>query len=312
MIQKNTKPALVFFGTPDFAVASLEALIKNNFPVLAVVTAPDKTAGRGRKMHISAVKESAIKHNLPILQPEKLRNEGFLKQLKELNADLHIVVAFRMLPEVVWNMPPMGTINVHASLLPQYRGAAPINHAIINGETVTGVTTFRLQHKIDTGDLLLQKKIEITPQDNFGSLYTKLMNEGAGLLIETLEKLKENVITPIPQVSNTGLNHAPKIFREDCEIKWNQPAKKIHDFIRGLCPQPAAFTTVNGKKFKILESAFQLYDDSEAIVSPGKFETNNKSFLKIAANDGWVSILKLQPDGKKVMNIQDYLNGSKL
>lgn len=309
MIEKNKKPSLVFFGTPDFAVASLEALIQDNFPILAVVTAPDKPAGRGRKVHFPAVKEAALQHNLPILQPEKLKNPEFLAQLKSLNADVHIVVAFRMLPEVVWNMPAMGTINVHGSLLPQYRGAAPINHAIMNGETETGVSTFRLQHEIDTGDVLLQKKRAIEPQDNFGTLYAKLMADGAALLIETLHKLSNHEISPIPQQIPAVLHHAPKIFKGDCEINWAQPAKKIHDFIRGLCPHPTAFTTINGKTYKILESDYK--NNMESRKTPGEIETDNKTFLNIAASDGWLNILKLQPEGKKAMNIRDYLNGSK-
>lgn len=312
MMQKNVLPSIVFFGTPDFAVASLEALIQHQFPVLAVVTTPDKPAGRGRKLQISAVKECALDHHLPILQPEKLKHEDFLKQLQYLNADLHIVVAFRMLPEAVWNMPPMGTINVHASLLPQYRGAAPINHAIMNGETETGVTTFRLKHEIDTGDLLLQNKVEIHPKDDFGTLYTKLMDSGASLLIETLEKLSQNTITPIPQSNQEVLHHAPKIFKEDCEIKWSQPVKKINDFIRGLSPQPAAFGFIGGKKYKIIEATYTIFEATGMGVIPGDFDTNNKNYLKVAAKDGWINILKLQPDGKKVMAIQDYLNGSKL
>lgn len=309
MMQKNLLPSIVFFGTPDFAVGSLAALLKHNFPVLAVVTAPDRPAGRGRKLQPSAVKEFALQHKIPVLQPEKLKAPEFLEQLKQLNARLHIVVAFRMLPEVVWNMPPMGTINVHASLLPQYRGAAPINHAIINGETITGVTTFQLKHEIDTGDLLLQKEIAILPEDNFGSLYPKLMTAGAELLIETLKKLQEGNLKPVKQDTYTSeLNHAPKIFREDCEINWQQPAKKIHDFIRGLTPYPAAYAFLDGKKYKILSSSFE-HEPTEK--EAGSIQTDNKSYLKVAAKDGWISLLTIQPEGKKAMPVRDFLNGHK-
>lgn len=307
-MQKNSRPAIVFFGTPDFAVASLATLLKYDYPVLAVITAPDKPAGRGRKLQVSAVKELALQYEIPVLQPEKLKSPDFLARLKELNADLHIVVAFRMLPEAVWNMPPMGTINVHASLLPQYRGAAPINHAIINGETVTGVTTFQLKHEIDTGDLLLQKEIPILPEDNFGTLYHKLMEAGAELLTETLKQLQEGNIRPVKQNIQATLHQAPKIFREDCEINWQRPAKKIHDFIRGLSPSPAAFTFIQDKKIKVLKANYELAIHTAEI---GSMQTDHKNYLKMAASDGWVSILSLQPEGKKVMDIRSFLNGHK-
>lgn len=307
-MQKNALPSVVFFGTPDFAVGSLAALIEAGYPVLAVVTAPDKPAGRGRKLQISAVKEYALQHDLPILQPEKLKNPDFLEQLKNLNADVHIVVAFRMLPEVVWNMPPMGTINVHGSLLPQYRGAAPINHAIMNGETVTGVTTFRLKHEIDTGDLLGQTEVPIGPEENFAQVYEKLMNAGAQLLVKTLQGLADNSIQPQPQDTGRATLPAPKIFREDCEINWQWPAKKIHDFIRGLSPAPAAFTFLHDKKYKLLQASYEIAAHS---AEAGSIDTDNKSYLKIAAADGWVNILYLQPEGKKVMDIRSFLNGHK-
>lgn len=308
MMQKNALPSVVFFGTPDFAVRSLAALTEAGCPVLAVVTAPDKPAGRGRKLQASAVKEYALQHNLPILQPEKLKNPGFLKQLSDLNADVHVVVAFRMLPEVVWNMPPMGTINVHGSLLPQYRGAAPINHAIMNGETATGVTTFRLKHEIDTGDLLGQAEVTIGSDENFADVYDKLMHAGAKLLVETLRGLADNTIKPQPQdISKTSLP-APKIFREDCLINWEWPAKKIHDFIRGLSPVPAAFTFLNDKKIKVLKANYEI---AEHPGEAGSVRTDNKSYLKIAGSDGWINIIALQPEGKKVMDIRSFLNGNK-
>jgi len=308
MMQKNALPSVVFFGTPDFAVGSLAALIEAGCPVLAVVTAPDKPAGRGRKLQISAVKEYALHHNLPILQPEKLKNPDFLEQLKNLKADVHIVVAFRMLPEVVWNMPPMGTINVHGSLLPQYRGAAPINHAIMNGETVTGVTTFRLKHEIDTGDLLGQTEVPIGPEENFAEVYEKLMKAGAQLLVKTLQGLADNSTQPQPQDNSKSSLPAPKIFREDCQIDWKWPAKKIHDFIRGLSPSPAAFTFLQDKKYKLLQASYQIAAHS---AEAGSMDTDNKNYLKIAAADGWVNILYLQPEGKKVMDIRSFLNGHK-
>lgn len=308
MTQKNTLPSVVFFGTPDFAVGSLSALIQAGCPVLAVVTTPDKPAGRGRKLQMSAVKEYAIQHNLLILQPEKLKNPDFLEQLKNLNADLHIVVAFRMLPEVVWNMPPMGTVNVHGSLLPQYRGAAPINHAIMNGETITGVTTFRLKHEIDTGDLLGQTEVTIGPEENFGEVYDKLMKAGAQLLVKTLQKLADNSIQPQPQDNSKAALPAPKIFKEDCEINWQWTAKKIHDFIRGLSPTPAAFTFLHDKKFKLLKASYEIAANS---AEAGSIETDNKSYLKIAAADGWIKVLYLQPEGKKIMDIRSFLNGHK-
>lgn len=306
-MQKNSSPSVVFFGTPDFAVASLRALIKNQFRVLAVVTAPDKPAGRGRKLQTSAVKDFALLHNLPVLQPEKLKEIDFIEELKLLQADLHIVVAFRMLPEAVWDMPPLGTINVHASLLPQYRGAAPINHVLINGEKITGVTTFKLKHQIDTGDILLQQQVEIEDMDTFGSLYLKLMNCGADLLVETLEKLQDGSLVPHPQKTTDHLKPAPKIFREDCQINWNQSGERVYNFIRGLSPSPTAFTFIYEKKYKLSDVRF-IKEESKSLI-PGSVDTDNKTYLKIAANDGWISILSIQPEGKRVMLIQEFLNG---
>ena len=241
---------IVFMGTPDFAVASLDILVQNGYDIAAVITAPDRLGGRGMKQIIeSPVKKYAVEHNIRILQPEKLRNEDFLKELKELNAELQIVVAFRMLPEVVWNMPPLGTFNLHASLLPKYRGAAPINWAIINGEKTTGCTTFFLTHEIDTGNILLQNEISIDEQDTAGSLHDKLMTTGANLVLQTVRGIESQSITPFPQTGEPSL--APKIFYDTCRIDWNTSVDKAYDFIRGLSPYPGAWTTVNGVQLKI-------------------------------------------------------------
>lgn len=305
----NFYPKIVFYGTPDFAVASLKALIDHSYNVVAVVTAPDKPAGRGQKIHYSAVKEYALSQNLPILQPEKLKNAEFIEHLKSLEADLQVVVAFRMLPEVVWNMPPLGTINVHASLLPQYRGAAPINWAIINGEKITGVTTFKLQHEIDTGPLLLQKEIQILEEDNVGTVYEKLMHEGAQLLLETVEGLQKGNLKARQQVLETALQHAPKIFKEDCQINWNQKANQIHNLVRGLSPYPGAFTTLKEKQLKIFQTSVEPEGHHQL---PGSWDTDSKTYLKFAAQDGWVSVLDLQYEGKKRMSVADFLRGFRL
>ena len=300
---------IIFMGTPDFAVASLEALIQSGEQVVAVVTVPDKPAGRGQKIHESAVKIFAAQHNIPVLQPVKLRDEAFLNELRSFQADLQVVVAFRMLPEVVWNMPKFGTINVHASLLPQYRGAAPINHAIINGEKESGVTTFLLQHEIDTGNILLSKKVAIKETDNAGDLHDKLMVAGAETLIQTIQQLKAGTLQPKPQddlIAATSLKHAPKIFKEDCKINWDQPTAQVYNFIRGLSPYPAAFTLLNDKVLKIYRTEKELVNTPTI---PGTIETDKKSFLKIAAQDGYIVISDLQLEGKKKMNVVDFLKG---
>jgi methionyl-tRNA formyltransferase len=299
---------IVFFGTPDFAVASLNALVEAGCNVLAVVTAPDKPAGRGMQLNTSAVKKYAESKNIPVLQPVKLKDEGFVKELHELKADLHIVVAFRMLPEVVWNMPPLGTVNVHASLLPQYRGAAPINWAIINGEIETGVTTFRLRHEIDTGNILLQKKVPILPEDNIGTLYEKLMHEGASLLVQTVKGLAEGSITETPQNSTSDTKHAPKIFKEHTLIDWNKSATAIHHLVRGLSPHPAAYTMLQDKVLKV----YRTHVEQGSAATPGSFDTDGKSYLRFAAIDGWVYIDELQLEGKKRMNVEDFLRGFRL
>mgnify|MGYP001944085041 CR=1 FL=1 len=297
-------------GTPDFAVASLEALLHAGEEVVAVITTPDKPAGRGQKMHESAVKKYAIQQGLPVLQPEKLRDPNFIATLRSYRADLQIVVAFRMLPEIVWNMPPRGTINVHASLLPQYRGAAPINHAIIQGETVTGVTTFLLQQEIDTGNILFSQQVEIAPDDTAGILHDKLMVAGAEILLKTVQAIKDDKLQPIPQAAfeNTALKSAPKIFKEDGEIIWDNPTDQVYNQIRGLSPYPAAFTHLNGKVLKIFETTRGEFSDKK----PGTYTTDGKNFLSFATQDGSLLVTSLQLEGKKRMAITDFLRGYRL
>lgn len=298
-------------GTPDFAVPSLKILLDNGYDIVAVVTAPNKPAGRGMKISESDIKKFALSKGLRILQPEKLKNPKFIDELRSLNADLQIVVAFRMLPEIVWSMPLMGTINLHGSLLPQYRGAAPINWAIINGEKETGVTTFKLKHEIDTGDILLQKKIDIGETETAGELYDRMKEIGAELLLQTINNITENKIQEVPQTQagtgeNENLRHAPKISVETCEIKWGENTNDIYNLIRGLSPYPAAFTFLKGKKLKI----FSVVKERATITNlPGEIESDNKSFLKFACKDGYISIKELQLEGKKRMNVEDFLRG---
>ena len=298
---------IIFFGTPDFAVASLSALVSAGLNVIAVVTAPDKPSGRGLQINSTPVKQFAVAHGIPVLQPVKLKSPDFIEELKHLNADLHIVVAFRMLPEIVWNMPPMGTVNVHGSLLPQYRGAAPINWAIINGATETGVTTFKLKHEIDTGNILLKRKVDILPEDTAGTVHDKLMEMGASLLVETVKGLVENTIHEIPQDAvSEPLIHAPKIFKEDMKIDWNKDAQSIINHIRGLSPYPAAFSSLEGKNIKIYAAGVE---SGKPQIAPGEYETDHKSYLRFAAKDAWVHILDLQQEGKKRMDIKSFLSG---
>lgn len=299
---------IVFLGTPDFAVASLKALIEAGGNVVAVVTAPDKPAGRGMHLHQSAVKQYALSQNLPVLQPEKLKDPAFLEELATFKADLLVVVAFRMLPVAVWNMPPLGTINVHGSLLPQYRGAAPINWAIINGETETGVTTFKLQHEIDTGDILLQQRVAILPEDNVGTLYEKLMNAGASLLVTTAKGIAAGTLKEIPQadIPATELKNAPKIFKEHTHIDWQKPARDVHNLVRGLSPYPAAYTELQGKVFKIYLSHIELAEHGK---QAGAYDTDGKTYLRFAAMDGWIYADEVQQEGKKRMDISSFLRG---
>ena len=298
---------IIFMGTPDFAVASLQALLDSGENVVAVVTSPDKPAGRGQKVHESAVKKFALERNIPVLQPLKLKDPDFIADLSAYQADLQVVVAFRMLPEVVWAMPAKGTINVHGSLLPQYRGAAPINHAIINGEEKTGVSTFLLQHEIDTGNILFTEEVAILDSDNAGSLHDKLMDAGARTLIKTVKAIKENTYHAIPQTDliDQELKHAPKIFKEDCAINWAQPSRKVFNFIRGLSPYPAAYTQLQGKTLKIYETTIAEKLDLEA----GAYETDGKTYLAFATTDGSIRVTSLQLEGKKRIAIEEFLRG---
>ncbi|HOU98982.1 MAG TPA: methionyl-tRNA formyltransferase [Bacteroidales bacterium] len=309
---------IVFMGTPQFAAFTLQALINSNHQVVAVVTVPDKPAGRGLKPRMSDVKLLALENNIPVLQPEKLKNEEFLQTLQSYNADLFVVVAFRMLPKEVWSMPPKGTINIHASLLPQYRGAAPINWAIINGEKTTGVTLFFINELIDCGKIITFKEVPILPNYNAGILHDILMKEGAELLIKTLPDIELNKVECISQesftISNEQLKPAPKINPEICKINWSLKIEQIHNLIRGLSPYPAAFTKLHNKKtgkeihFKILSS--EIIDGKHAS-SPGTILSDNKSYLYITADGGLLQVNECQPEGKKRMNIKDFLNGFK-
>lgn len=298
---------IIFLGTPDFAVATLDALVRSGAQVVAVVTAPDKPSGRGLQLQPSAVKKYALSHHIPVLQPVKLKDPEFLAALHSFKADVQVVVAFRMLPEVVWNMPPMGTINVHASLLPNYRGAAPINWAVINGEKETGVTTFKLKHEIDTGNILLQEKIDILPQDNAGTIHDKLMSAGAQLLVKTLQGLAQGSIAETPQAAmGSAIQHAPKIFKEDMRIDWNQPATTIHNRIRGLSPYPTAFTMLNDKQLKLFVSRVEIAPHQ---TTAGMVETDHETYLRFATTDGWIYAEEVQLEGKKRMAITDFLRG---
>ncbi len=294
-------------GTPDFAVPSLQILLENGHEIAAVITAPDKPGGRLGTIQ-SAVKKFAVERGLHILQPEKLKNPDFLEELKSLKADLQVVVAFRMLPEVVWNMPPLGTMNLHGSLLPKYRGAAPINWAIIRGEAETGVTTFLLKHEIDTGDLLFQEKIEIGENETAGDLHDKMMHIGANLVLKSVEAIQKGNYKPMPQPDEAA-THAPKIFHETCEINFEKTTAEVHNFIRGLSPFPGAWTMLDGKNFKILKTEKALAAHAEP---PGQFFSDGKNSLKISTLDGFVRVLELQMEGKKRMSVRDFLNGYRI
>jgi methionyl-tRNA formyltransferase len=302
---------IVFMGTPEFAVASLDKLVQAGCNIVGVITAPDKQAGRGMQLQQSAVKKYAVEKGLHILQPEKLKNPEFLIELKSLKADVQAVVAFRMLPEVVWNMPPMGTINVHGSLLPQYRGAAPINWAVINGEAYTGVTTFKLQQEIDTGNILLSDKIKIEETDTAGTVHDKLKELGANLLLKTIQGISENSLIEEPQsqysILNTEyLNHAPKLFTETGKIDWTKPLNEIYNLIRGLSPYPAAYSNLNGKTLKIF-SVEKI--NEQPTIEIGAYKTDEKNYLQFACSNGYINVLELQLEGKKRMGIKDFLRG---
>ena len=312
---------IVFMGTPEFAVASLDALVKAGYNIVGVVTAPDKPAGRGMKMQQSEVKKYAVRHNLNVLQPEKLKDPAFLEELKSLQADLQIVVAFRMLPEIVWNMPPKGTINLHGSLLPQYRGAAPINWAVINGEKETGVTTFKLKHEIDTGDILLQESFPVGENETAGEVHDKMKDIGAQLLVKTVQGLVDGTASEIPQsevkrqtsdtdsglrTPDSELKHAPKIFTATSKIDWTKTVDEIYNLIRGLSPFPGAFTELGDKTIKIFKS------EKEHIIPtsrPGRWESDKTTYLKFAAKDGYIYLKDVQMEGKKRMGIEDFLRG---
>ena len=303
------KLKVVFFGTPDFARASLEAIHTSAHEVVGVVTVADKASGRGQKVHQSPVKTYAVEHDLPLFQPEKLRNEEFLSQIQSLNADIFVVVAFRMMPKVLFSMPRLGTFNLHASLLPGYRGAAPINYAVINGETKSGVTTFFINEKIDEGNILLQAETEISPEDNAGTLHDRLMEIGAKLVVETLDGLAEGKLTEIPQNQKENPKTAYKIFKEDTKIDWEKEVEVIHNFIRGMSPYPAAFTIleVGGEQkiLKIFKGKFQKIEHSK---ENGEIEISKNEF-KIYTKNGVYFPEELQLEGKKRMNLKDFLNG---
>lgn len=308
---------IIFMGTSEFAVTTLGCLLMNGFNIVGVVTTPDKPAGRGRKMSKSAVKEFAEFSYLPIMQPENLKDPLFIDQLKKLNADLFIVVAFRMLPEVIWRIPAIGTINLHASLLPDYRGAAPINHAIINGETITGVTTFFIDDKIDTGNILHREEVQIFPFENAGDLHDRLMKQGARLVIKTIGDIAENKIKPLPQSKflkpGVPQKQAPKINPNDCIINWNKDPITIHNFIRGLAPYPCAKSVLKNESgtlsFKVFESQPEVAGHQ---FKPGQIISDGKHFMKVACRDGFINITSLQVEGKNRMSSVEFLRGFKI
>ena len=307
---------IVYMGTPEFAVESLKRLVEEGYNVVGVITMPDKPMGRhGSVLQASPVKQYAVSQGLKVLQPEKLKDETFLEELRALQADLQIVVAFRMLPEVVWNMPPMGTFNLHAALLPQYRGAAPINWAVINGDTETGITTFFLQHEIDTGDIIQQVRVPIADTDNVEIVYDKLMMLGGYLVLETVDAILAGTIKPIPQDQliqpETELRPAPKIFKETCRIDWNIGVKRVYDFVRGLSPYPAAWTELvmpeGGRQVVKIYETEKLFASHSLLV--GQVDTDGKTYFRIAVPDGYVNLISLQLAGKKRMAVADFLRG---
>lgn len=308
---------IVYMGTPDFAVESLRCLVEGGYNVVGVITMPDKPAGRGHKLQFSPVKQYALEHSLPLLQPEKLKDEAFVEALREWKADLQIVVAFRMLPEVVWNMPRLGTFNLHASLLPQYRGAAPINWAVINGDTETGITTFFLRHEIDTGKVIQQVRIPIADTDDVGIVHDKLMMLGGKLVTETVDAILNDAVKPIPQeeMAVVGeLRPAPKIFKDTCRIDWNQPVKRIYDFIRGLSPYPAAWSELVQPDGETV--VMKIFETEKIIQShqltPGTLLTDGKTYIHVAAADGFIGICALQLPGKKRLKTDELLRGFRL
>ena len=298
---------IIYMGTPEFAVPALENLVNGGWNVVAVITAPDKPKGRGQKMIPSPIKEAALQFNIPVLQPTNLKSPEFLAELTSYQADLQIVVAFRMLPEVVWNMPPLGTFNLHASLLPDYRGAAPINWAIINGEKETGVTTFFLKHEIDTGNIIFQEKEPILEEDNLGSLYERLMKKGAYLVLKTVQSIASEEVILKPQDESRAKHHAPKIYKETCEIDWQKSAVEIHNLVRGLSPYPAAYTSIDGKNCKIFKTKF--FEDDITGLKAGEYQSDGKTILKFQTGKGQVRVLEIQMEGKKRLSIDEFLRG---
>jgi len=296
-------------GTPEFAVPSLKRLVEGGKNVVGVITAVDKPKGRGRKLSMSPVKACALSHSIPVLQPANLKSPEFVEELRSYKADLHVVVAFRMLPEVVWSMPTFGTFNLHASLLPQYRGAAPINWAVINGEKETGLTTFFIKHEIDTGSIIFQEKEPIHEKDTVGDLYERMMIKGAELVMKTVEAIEDGNYKAKPQTSSESLQHAPKIFKEDCEINWALPTRQVYNFIRGLSPYPAARTQINGQAFKIF---FAEPVSQPPQGAPGTYDTDNHSYWHINTQDGMLAIKDLQLEGRKRMTIEEFLKGHNL
>lgn len=311
MEQKGKNIKIVFMGTPEFAVGSLQALIENGYNVVGVVTVPDKPSGRGLKINMSAVKEYALTLNIPIMQPVSLKDPDFLEKLAALEADCFVVVAFRMLPQVVWSMPRLGTFNLHASLLPQYRGAAPINWAIINGETKTGVTTFLLDRQIDTGNIIFQQECEILPEDNIGSLYDKLMSMGSALVLRTIDALAEGNVVPSPQVESGNLRPAPKITRETCKIEWNCSAVDIANRVRGLSPYPAAFAVMSAgeKRSDVKIFAGHAIDMGKRNQDVGNIVSDGKNRLCVKCSEGLFEITDLQMAGKKRLHVKEFLVG---
>lgn len=306
---------IVFMGTPDFAVASLKALVDGGYNVVGVITAPDKPAGRGKKLTESAVKKYALQNDLKVLQPEKMKNPAFLEELKALKPDLQVVVAFRMLPEVVWNLPPLGTFNLHGSLLPQYRGAAPLNWAIINGETKTGVTTFLLDQKIDTGKILFRKEIKIGRNDTVGDIHDRLMEIGAKLVLKSVDALAKGKVKPLSQSeieTDEAIKPAPKIFKEDCKIDWKKNVETVRNLIRGLSPYPAAWANLvhkeNGRTVPCKIFFAQPVISAEK-ASPGTIDSDDENYLNVACGNGWLEITELQLSGKKRMKTDDFLRG---
>ncbi|MBR4838595.1 MAG: methionyl-tRNA formyltransferase [Bacteroidales bacterium] len=311
---------IIYFGTPEFAASQLEAILSAGYEVAAVVTTPDKPAGRGKQMRASEVKECAMRNGLPVLQPEKLKDEGFIEQLRTFNADLFVVVAFRMLPEVVWSMPPKGTINLHASLLPQYRGAAPINHVIMNGETETGLTTFFLDKEIDTGAMIMKEKVAIGEKMNAGELHDTLMKLGNKVIVETIKMIEEGKVNALSQNTiieqeKIELKPAPKIFKEDCYIDWSRPAKDIYNFVRGLSPYPAAHAKIQNPNGEILD--LKIFETEIASISaencePYMLKTDGKTFLEVVLSDFCIKIIEIQQAGKKQMPIAEFLRGTRI